>query len=123
MRSLSCCCRVGASGRIFAGAGYIVESNYEYGLGRPDSVVKDKKNRRALIIEMKHSKNEEKLEADSHEALTQIADQRYAEQFLRGYRKILCYGIACCGKECLAAIYQLTTLSTIARCSVLVFLR
>lgn len=89
---------------LFAGAGYIVESNYEYGLGRPDIVVKDKKNRRALIIEMKHSKNEEKLEADSHEALTQIADQRYAEQFLRGYQKILCYGIACCGKECLAVI-------------------
>ena len=27
---------------LFANAGYIVESNYESGLGRPDLVIKDK---------------------------------------------------------------------------------
>ena len=49
---------------IFTGAGYIVESNREYGLGRPDIVVKDKKNRRVLIIEIKHSKNELQMSVD-----------------------------------------------------------
>ena len=38
---------------LFANAGYIVESNYESGLGRSDLVIKDKKKRRAVIMEMK----------------------------------------------------------------------
>ena len=38
---------------LFANAGYIVESNYESGLGRPDLVIKDKKKRQAVIMEMK----------------------------------------------------------------------
>ena len=33
---------------LFANAGYIVESNYESGLGRPDLVIKDKNRRDAL---------------------------------------------------------------------------
>ena len=33
---------------LFANAGYIVESNYESGLGRPDLVIKDKKKRQLL---------------------------------------------------------------------------
>lgn len=41
---------------LFANAGYIVESNYESGLGRPDLVIKDKKKRRAVIMEMKDVK-------------------------------------------------------------------
>lgn len=41
---------------IFVGRGYNVASNKEKGLGRPDLLVKDKRNRRAIIIEAKKSK-------------------------------------------------------------------
>ena len=86
---------------IFTGAGYIVESNREYGLGRPDIVVKDKKNRRVLIIEIKHSKNELQMSVDVKKALKQIDVKQYAKTFLKGYRTILCYGAAFFEKECM----------------------
>ncbi len=41
---------------LFANAGYIVESNYENGLGRSDLVIKDRKLRRAIVIELKIAK-------------------------------------------------------------------
>lgn len=40
---------------LFSGAGYIVESNYEHGLGRFDVVIKDRKHRRAILFEAKHA--------------------------------------------------------------------
>ncbi len=43
---------------LFANAGYIVESNYENGLGRSDLAIKDRKLRRAIVIELKISKKE-----------------------------------------------------------------
>lgn len=43
---------------IFVGrGGYAVRSNKERGLGRPDVDLRDKKNRRAIIIEAKKSEN------------------------------------------------------------------
>ena len=57
---------------VFVGRGYNVESNKENGLGRPDILLKDKKNRRAIIIEAKHSKKEADMEKDCKEALEQI---------------------------------------------------
>ena len=86
---------------LFAGAGYIVESNYEYGLGRPDIVVKDRENRRVIILEIKHSQNEQRLKNDCLKALQQIEAHEYATKFLKGYRNIICYGIAFYEKECL----------------------
>ena len=39
---------------IFVGrGGYAVDSNKERGLGRPDILLKDRKNRRAIIVESK----------------------------------------------------------------------
>lgn len=86
---------------LFAGAGYIVESNYEYGLGRPDIVVKDREKRRVIILEIKHSQSEMQLENDCLKALQQIDVSKYAVKFLKGYRNIICYGIAFYEKECL----------------------
>ncbi len=37
----------------FVGIGYEVDSNKERGLGRPDILLKDRNNRRAIIIEAK----------------------------------------------------------------------
>ena len=39
----------------FVGIGYEVDSNKERGLGRPDILLKDRNNRRAIIIEAKKS--------------------------------------------------------------------
>lgn len=78
---------------IFVGRGYSVESNKEKGLGRPDVFLKDRKNRRAIIIEAKKSKKESDLDKDCDEAIAQIIDEKYAVG-LYGYEQILCYGVA-----------------------------
>ena len=78
---------------VFVGRGYSVESNKEKGLGRPDILLKDRKNRRVIIIEAKKSDKESDLDKDCHKAIKQIVDERYAEG-LYGYEQILCYGVA-----------------------------
>ena len=77
----------------FVGIGYEVDSNKERGLGRPDILLKDRNNRRAIIIEAKKSKKESDMEADCEEAIHQILVEKYAEG-LYGYEDILCYGIS-----------------------------
>lgn len=77
----------------FVGIGYEVESNKEKGLGRPDILLKDDENRRAIIIEAKKSDREFDLDKDCAEAIDQIIKEKYAEG-LYGYEQILCYGIA-----------------------------
>lgn len=85
---------------LFAGAGYIVESNYESGTGRPDVVVKDKKQRRALVLEVKHAKTESELSAKCAEAAKQMSDRRYLAGIETGYRTRIGYGISFYKKEC-----------------------
>ncbi|MDO5418057.1 MAG: AAA family ATPase [Lachnospiraceae bacterium] len=91
---------------IFSGAGYIVESNREEGNGRSDVVIKDRKNRRAIIIEVKHSDNEKRMANDCEEALRQIEQQKYRKSIERGYKTVLAYGIAFYKKECKMKRYQ-----------------
>ncbi len=78
---------------IFVGRGYNVDSNKEKGLGRPDILLKDKRNRRAIIIEAKKSKKEPDMDKDCDEAINQIIANKYAEG-LYGYTQIFCYGIS-----------------------------
>ena len=78
---------------VFVGRGYEVESNKEKGLGRPDILLKDRKKRRAIIIETKKSVKETDMEKDCDKAIEQIRDEKYADG-LYGYDQILCYGIA-----------------------------
>ncbi len=78
---------------IFVGRGYSVESNKEKGVGRPDIVLKDKRNRRAVIIEAKKSEKEDDMDKDCDKAIGQITTEKYAEG-LYGYTQVLCYGIA-----------------------------
>lgn len=85
---------------IFAGAGCAVEPNREYGLGRPDIVVRDRKNRRVIIIEVKRSAVERDLEMDAEKAICQMDVKRYAQQFLKGYQTVVCYGAAFFEKMC-----------------------
>lgn len=92
---------------LFANAGYIVESNYESGLGRPDLVIKDKKKRRAVITEMKITDSVESMQKAEERALKQIEEMRYADgMYAQGYQKVIKYGVAFYRKSCLVGRYE-----------------
>ena len=78
---------------VFVGRGYSVDSNKEKGLGRPDIMLKDRKNRRAIIIEAKKSAKESDMEKDCDKAIKQILNEKYAEA-VKGYEQVFCYGVA-----------------------------
>lgn len=87
---------------LFSGTEYIVESNYENGLGRSDLVIKDRTNRRAVVVEAKVAKSEELLAAECEEALAQIDKRQYAKKVERaGYGRIVRLGMAFCKKSCM----------------------
>lgn len=87
---------------LFANAGYIVESNYESGLGRPDLIIKDKKKRRAVIIEIKIADGTQSLQKAAEKAKDQIDDMRYADGIsVQGYQKVIKYGASFYQKNCL----------------------
>ena len=87
---------------LFANAGYIVESNYESGLGRPDLVIKAKKKRRGVIMEMKIADSAESMQKAEERALDQIEEMCYADSiYSQGYQKVIKYGAAFYRKSCL----------------------
>lgn len=86
---------------IFAGAGYMVESNKEHGEGRSDVIVTDPRGGKVVVFEAKHSKNLENLERDCQLALDQIDEKMYAKEFEDSYDQVNCYGIGFFKKRCL----------------------
>ena len=78
---------------LFVGRGFEVYSNKERGKGRPDILLLDRKNRRALVIEAKKSTSEEQMPADCEKALQQIETMDYAKN-VKGFRQVRTYGIA-----------------------------
>ena len=56
---------------------------------------------RVVIFEVKIAEDRTKLERGCEEALTQIQNRSYAEEFLENGNEVLCYGIAFYKKECL----------------------
>lgn len=86
---------------LFSNAGYRVESNYENGLGRSDIVIKDRKNRRAAVLEAKRTDSENKLEQECQKALQQIEDKQYAVKVEHdGFNNVGRFGIAFFQKKC-----------------------
>ena len=79
---------------LFVGLGYSVDSNKESGLGRFDIRVKDRKNRRIMIFEVKKADTADRMNAACDEAIQQIVDKGYAKTIEPGYEKIICYGIS-----------------------------
>lgn len=63
--------------------------------------MKDRKSRKVIIIEVKHSVSEKEMEKDCREALQQIDLKRYASKYLNGYKTVQCYGAAFFQKRCL----------------------
>ncbi|MDO5424557.1 MAG: AAA family ATPase [Eubacteriales bacterium] len=86
---------------IFAGAGYMVQSNKEHGEGRSDVVVIDSRGGRAAVFEVKYSKTAVHLEQDCIEALRQIDNRMYAKELEDTYEQVLCFGISFFKKRCL----------------------
>lgn len=86
---------------IFAGAGYMVESNKEHGEGRSDIVITDVRESRAAVLEVKYARTLDKLESSCREALRQIDERMYAEEFRDNYDQVLCFGVAFYKKKCL----------------------
>lgn len=86
---------------IFAGGGFIVESNREHGEGRSDVVVKDMRGGRIAVFEVKYVRKPDQLECGCDTALRQIDERMYAKEYEDDYEQILCYGIAFCRKRCL----------------------
>lgn len=93
---------------IFAGGAYSVKSDQENGLGRTDIVIRDRKNRRAVIIEAKKSKQKKDMETMCLEAKQQMIDRKYSEDSsLDGYNEIICYGISFYKKYALVRLLDL----------------
>ena len=86
---------------IFAGAGYMVESNREHGEGRSDVTVHDPVNGRVAVFEVRYSKSLKDMAADCEKAVGQIDARMYAEEFEDTYDEIFCYGISFFKKRCL----------------------
>lgn len=53
-----------------------------------------------MIIEAKHVDKLNFLESACNDAIRQIDDKKYAVEFAKGYRIVICYGIAFHDKEC-----------------------
>lgn len=85
---------------IFAGAGYVVESNREHGEGRSDIVVQDYAGDRVAVFEVKYAKKLDDLEEECEMAISQIDERMYAEEFKENYEEVICYGIAFYKKRC-----------------------
>ena len=89
---------------IFAGAGYMVESNKEHGEGRSDVVVFDPVNSCAAVFEAKYSRNLNDMKNSCEKALFQINEKMYAKEFEDDYDHIFCYGISFFKKRCMVGI-------------------
>ena len=79
---------------LFVGLGYSVDSNKESGLGRFHIRVKERKNRRIMIFEVKKADTADRMNEACDEAIQQIVDKGYAKTIEPGYEKIICYGIS-----------------------------
>ena len=71
---------------LFRGMGYKVESNREYGMGRPDIVVLNSKRRRVAVFELK-GENETLKKASN-----QIEEKKYADGLTES-SLIMCYAV------------------------------
>lgn len=94
---------------IFVGLGYEVETDKEHGNGRPDVLVIDDDNRRAMIIEAKKADTETRTEYFADEAIDQIIKNRYWKG-LDGFDKILCYGVSFHKKTALVKELDMATI-------------
>lgn len=82
---------------------WLIQSNAEPGEGYSDISVCTPE-RIGIVIELKYAYNGN-LEAACVRALKQIEERKYAQGLMRrGMKKIICYGMAFCEKECMVVM-------------------
>ncbi|MBQ8173721.1 MAG: AAA family ATPase [Mailhella sp.] len=86
---------------MFSFSRYDVRSNDESGNGRPDILIFDMPNRRAVIMELKVAAEYADMQEAAEAALRQIEEKKYASGLPPRVTQILKYGVAFCKKECL----------------------
>jgi len=88
-----------AKNEVFGGC---LKSNHETGLGRCDITLKHASGRgKAVIFELKWTKDMREIEKKCDEAIKQIKDGMYAKELeSECYNDIICYGVAFCKKSC-----------------------
>ena len=87
---------------IFVGSGYAVTSNRESGRGRADIIVKDQRNSRSAIIEVKHASASAELSPLAEAALQQIEEKEYDAPLRDNYETVIHWGMAFFEKRCIA---------------------
>lgn len=86
---------------ILSYAGYMLITNKEMGEGRPDIVLKDERNDRAIVIELKWTPKKSQMGKKCEEALQQIHDKRYAEDLAEEFDQVIHCGICFFKKQCM----------------------
>ncbi len=84
---------------------YKISSNMESGLGRADIILRDSKNKRVAIFELKKTSKQENMENDAKKALEQIEKRQYETTF-SAYNTILKYGVLFYKKSALVCIEE-----------------
>ncbi len=92
---------------ILKAGGCLADLNREQGLGRTDIAVRDRKNRRAAVIEIKRAKSREAMEHACREGMEQILTKEYGKGLAQEYRCVLYYGMAFFQKTCRAAVMEI----------------
>ena len=87
---------------IFVGSGYAVTSNRESGRGRADIIVKDQRNSRSAVIEVKHANASAELIPLAEAALQQIDEKEYDAPLRDNYETVIHWGMAFFEKRCIA---------------------
>ena len=78
-----------------------VSSNAETGIGRADIIVEREDGQLGFVIEIKHVRDRQKMDAACEAAMKQIEEKDYTAVLRRyGVEKIWAYGIAFCDKKC-----------------------
>lgn len=89
---------------VLSFSGYKVKSNREEGEGRPDILLEDEREGRAVIMEIKSAKTIGEMEEKCEEALKQIENRQYAKALEDEYEEVLCYGLCFFKKKCKAKV-------------------
>lgn len=91
---------------LLAASGYTVSSNSESGDGLPDIIVADLANKRVAIVEINYAKAIPLLSREVGNALTQIRKKRYDAPYRAKGVRLVHWGMAFSGKDCLAGFME-----------------
>ncbi|MGN0482442.1 MAG: AAA family ATPase [Lachnospiraceae bacterium] len=91
------------TGYLMALPDYSIQSNREYGNGRPDlALVPYDEEEPVILMELKVCNKFTEMAGGCKAALAQIEEKEYAAPFLdKGYQKLMKYGICFCEKTCM----------------------